>query len=189
MPFVTCALFLGDDDRGFVCRYGPGPAQALFKWTPKHGASCRCACRRVPMAAPAAATTSSSCADLRLMFEGRLIGASRDLHTAPACYTDEHRRVLGRVSEQAAAVINNSTATSRHARVANRRVDGRCQTAVPSSASGGRPAARGEGALSASLVVLDLDRLKEINDTTAMRPATVHSRRWQRAAVNRTRDG
>src|SRR5204863_3374088 len=36
VPFTTCALFLGDDDHGFVCRYAHGPGtEALFRWTPK----------------------------------------------------------------------------------------------------------------------------------------------------------
>ena len=36
VQFTTCALFLGDDDEGFVCRYAHGPGtEALFKWTPK----------------------------------------------------------------------------------------------------------------------------------------------------------
>ena len=33
VPFVTCALFLGDDEDGYVCRYAHGPGtEALFKW-------------------------------------------------------------------------------------------------------------------------------------------------------------
>ena len=36
VPFVTCALFLGDDDEGYECRYAHGPGtEALFKWHPK----------------------------------------------------------------------------------------------------------------------------------------------------------
>ena len=35
VPFVTCALFLGDDEHGYTCRYAHGPGtEALFKWTP-----------------------------------------------------------------------------------------------------------------------------------------------------------
>ena len=33
VPFVTCALFLGDDTDGYVCRYAHGPGtEALLKW-------------------------------------------------------------------------------------------------------------------------------------------------------------
>jgi putative nucleotidyltransferase with HDIG domain len=36
VPFVTCALFLGDDTDGYACRYAQGPGtEALFKWQPK----------------------------------------------------------------------------------------------------------------------------------------------------------
>src|SRR5688572_32903856 len=36
VPFVTCALFLGDDNDGYMCRYAHGPGtEALLKWTPK----------------------------------------------------------------------------------------------------------------------------------------------------------
>ena len=36
VPFVTCALFLGDENDGYVCRYAHGPGtEALLKWAPK----------------------------------------------------------------------------------------------------------------------------------------------------------
>src|SRR3954471_3224925 len=36
VPFTTCALFLGDDDNGFVCRWADGPGtEALLKWPAK----------------------------------------------------------------------------------------------------------------------------------------------------------
>jgi diguanylate cyclase (GGDEF)-like protein len=102
----------------------------------------------------------------RLLFEGRLIGALAIYHTAPTRYTDEHRRVLGRVSEQAAAVIHNSTRyeQTRHESQTD------SLTGLPNRRSFERQlragltrAASAQG--HASLVVLDLDRLKEINDT------------------------
>jgi GGDEF domain-containing protein len=87
-------------------------------------------------------------------------------HTVPGSFTDEHRRVLGRVSEQAAAVIFNSTRfeqtehesqTDPLTGMANRRsLDRQFEAGVARvSMTGG----------TGSLVVLDLDRLKEINDT------------------------
>src|SRR4029453_3623270 len=83
-----------------------------------------------------------------------------------ASFTDEHRRVLGRVSEQAAAVIFNATRFEQtqqesetdplpglpHRRLLDREFEK------------GLSDARRRG-IPASLVVLDLDRLKEINDT------------------------
>ena len=101
-----------------------------------------------------------------LTFEGRLIGGLVIYHTVPASFTDEHRRVLGRVSEQAAAVIYNSTRfeqteheshTDPLTGMPNRRsLDRQLETGLARRArTGGR----------GSVVVLDLDRLKEINDT------------------------
>jgi diguanylate cyclase (GGDEF)-like protein len=101
-----------------------------------------------------------------LTFEGRLIGGLVIYHTVPGCFTDEHRRVLGRVSEQAAAVIYNSTRfeqtqheshTDPLTGLPNRRsLDRRFEAELARAARTGT---------SVSVVVLDLDRLKEINDT------------------------
>ena len=36
VPFVTCALFLGDDHQGYECRYAHGPGtEALLAWVPR----------------------------------------------------------------------------------------------------------------------------------------------------------
>jgi diguanylate cyclase (GGDEF)-like protein/putative nucleotidyltransferase with HDIG domain len=167
VPFVTCALFLGDDSIGYVCRYGHGPGtEALFKWEPRSWSE---VALRVP-----------SCADGRgahgdelravlacpLNHEGRSIGALVIYHTSPGRFTDEHRRVLGRVSEQAAAVIFNSTRfeqtqqeseTDPLTGLPNRRsLDREFEKGLADARRTGAPA---------SLIVLDLDRLKEINDT------------------------
>src|SRR4029079_12409977 len=100
-----------------------------------------------------------------LTFEGRLIGGLVIYHTVPGCFTDEHRRVLGRVSEQAAAVIHNSTRfeqtqhesqTDPLTGLPNRRsLDRHFLAGLETASRTGTPA---------SLIVLDLDRLKEIND-------------------------
>ena len=95
-----------------------------------------------------------------------MIGGLIVYHTIAGCYTDEHRRVLGRVSEQAAAVIYNSTRfeqtqheshTDPLTALPNRRaLDREFEAGLARAARTGS---------SASVVVLDLDRLKEINDT------------------------
>jgi diguanylate cyclase (GGDEF)-like protein/putative nucleotidyltransferase with HDIG domain len=167
VPFVTCALFLGDDERGFSCRYAHGPGtEALFKWSPKSWSELSL---RLPSCADGRAGRGDDLGSVlpcRLLFEGRLIGALVVYHTVAACFTDEHRRVLGRVSEQAAAVINNSTRfeETRHESQTD------ALTGLPNRRSFERQLAAGlarsvEANTSASLVVLDLDRLKEINDT------------------------
>ena len=167
VPFVTCALFLGNDEEGYVCRYAHGPGtEALFKWEPKSWSDIAL---RLPSCADgrgAGGTELASLLPCPLNFEGRLIGGLVIYHTAPLCFTDEHRRVLGRVSEQAAAVIYNSTRfeqtqheshTDPLTGLSNRRsLDRQFETGLAH-------AMRTHGSI--SVVVLDMDRLKEINDT------------------------
>ena len=167
VPFVTCALFLGDDEDGYVCRYAHGPGtEALLKWSPKSWSDISL---RLPSCADGRGAHGEELMSLLpcpLSFEGRLIGGLVVYHTVPACFTDEHRRVLGRVSDQAAAVIYNSTRfeqtqheshTDPLTGLANRRsLDRRFETGLAH-------AQRSNGSI--IVVVLDLDRLKEINDT------------------------
>jgi diguanylate cyclase (GGDEF)-like protein/putative nucleotidyltransferase with HDIG domain len=167
VPFTTCALFLRDDHEGYVCRYAHGPGtEALLKWRPKSWTdlSLRFPPREDGEAAhPEDLTALLPCP---LTFERQLIGGLVIYHTVPGCFTDEHRRVLGRVSEQAAAVIYNSTRfeqtehdshTDPLTGMANRRsLDRQFEAALAR-------AARTQGSI--SVVVMDLDGLKEINDT------------------------
>jgi diguanylate cyclase (GGDEF)-like protein/putative nucleotidyltransferase with HDIG domain len=167
VPFVTCALFLGDDTDGYVCRYAHGPGtEALFKWEPKSWSDISL---RLPSCADGRGAHGEELTSLLpcpLRFDGRLIGGLVIYHSVANCFTDEHRRVLGRVSEQAAAVIFNSTRfeqtqheshTDPLTGLANRRsLDNQFETGLAH-------AARTRGTI--GVVVLDLDRLKEINDT------------------------
>ena len=167
VPFVTCALFLGDDEQGYTCRYAHGPGtEALFKWRPKTWSDLSL---RIPACADGRAGHGDDLCSLlpyALSFEGRTIGALVIYHTTPGCFTDEHRRVLGRVSEQAAAVIYNSTRFEQTQHESHTDP----LTGLPNRRSLSRQfeaglahAARANASF--SLVVLDLDRLKEINDT------------------------
>jgi diguanylate cyclase (GGDEF)-like protein len=165
VPFTTCALFLGDDEQGFVCRYAHGPGtEALFKWTPK---SWRDLSLHIPSCADGRGSRGEDLTALLpcpLKFEGRLIGVLVVYHTVG--FTDEHRRVLERVTEQAAAVIYNSTRfeqtehesqTDPLTGMLNRRsLDRQLEIGLQQIKQSGD---RG------TVVVLDLDRLKEINDT------------------------
>ena len=167
VPFVTCALFLGNDEDGYLCRYAHGPGtEALLKWSPKSWSDISL---RLPSCADGRGAHGEELTSLLpcpLMFEGRLIGGLVIYHTQTGHFTDEHRRVLGRVSEQAAAVIYNSTRfeqtqheshTDPLTGLANRRsLDRRFETGLAH-------AQRTSGTV--SVVVLDMDRLKEINDT------------------------
>jgi diguanylate cyclase (GGDEF)-like protein/putative nucleotidyltransferase with HDIG domain len=167
VPFVTCALFLGDENDGYVCRYAHGPGtEALLKWAPKSWSEVSL---RLPACADGRGAHGEELTALLpcpLRFEGRLIGGLVIYHTVAGCFTDEHRRVLNRVSEQAAAVIFNSTRfeqtqheshTDPLTGLANRRsLDLQFE-------SGLVRATRQKSSI--GVVVLDLDRLKEINDT------------------------
>ena len=167
VPFVTCALFLGDDEEGYVCRYAHGPGtEALLKWEPRSWSE---VALRLPACADGRGAHGEELTSLLpcpLTFEGRLIGGLVIYHTVPAVFTDEHRRLLGRVSEQAAAVIFNSTRfeqseheshTDSLTGLSNRRsLDRQFETGLAH-------AMRTHGSI--SVVVLDMDRLKEINDT------------------------
>ena len=167
VPFVTCALFLGDENDGYVCRYAHGPGtEALLKWAPRSWSEVSL---RLPSCADGRGAHGEELTALLpcpLRFEGRLIGGLVIYHTVAGCFTDEHRRVLNRVSEQAAAVIFNSTRfeqtqheshTDPLTGLPNRRsLDLQFETGLAR-------AARTKGSI--GVVVLDLDRLKEINDT------------------------
>jgi len=167
VPFTTCALFLGDDDEGFICRYAYGPGtEALMRWAPKSWSDLAL---RIPACADGRGPRGEDLAALlpcRLVSEGRLIGGLVIYHTVAGSFSDEHRRVLGRVSEQAAAVIYNSTRfeqteheshTDPLTGMANRRsLDRQLEAGLARAIRNGTPG---------SVVVLDLDRLKEINDT------------------------
>ena len=167
VPFVTCALFLGDENDGYVCRYAHGPGtEALLKWAPKSWSEISL---RLPSCADGRGAHGEELTALLpcpLTFEGRLIGGLVIYHTVPGCFTDEHRRVLGRVSEQAAAVIFNSTRFEQTQHESHTDP----LTGLPNRRSLDRQfeaglarAARTKSSI--SVVVLDLDRLKEINDT------------------------
>src|SRR4051812_5660930 len=167
VPFTTCALFLGNDEDGYVCRSAHGPGtEALFKWTVKSWSDLSL---RLPACADGRDAHGADLISLLpcpLSFEGNLIGGLVVYHTLAGGYTDEHGRVLGRVSKQAAAVIYNSprfeqTQHESHTdplpALPNRRSLDRQFEAGLAVAARTRT--------SASVVVLDLDRLKEINDT------------------------
>jgi diguanylate cyclase (GGDEF)-like protein len=167
VPFETCALFLGDDEQGFICRYAHGAGtEALFRWAPKSWSELSL---RLPACADGRAGRGEDLTALlpcRLTYDDQLIGALVIYSTQAGCFTDEHRRVLGRVSDQAAAVISNSTRyeQTQHESQTD------ALTSLPNRRSFDRLFGAGltraaHAHATATLVVLDLDRLKEINDT------------------------
>jgi diguanylate cyclase (GGDEF)-like protein len=101
-----------------------------------------------------------------LLFNERFIGTISVYHTETAIYTDDHRRLLDRISEQAAAVIHNSM-------VFEQTKDDSLTdplTSLPNTRFMfmhlTRELARAERLKAeVSLLVMDLDNFKDINDT------------------------
>jgi len=124
VPFSSCALFLFDEEVDTLrCRFATGvEADAIGAMSVRagQGLSGWVARNRRPLvnAQPSAefaaaglttvATTLQSALVAPLVFSERLIGTLAVYSTQADFYTDDHRRLLDRVSEQAAAVLNNS---------------------------------------------------------------------------------
>src|SRR5262249_20338719 len=124
VPFTSCALFLFDESSETLrCRFATGAesdeinkimmraGQGLSGWVARNK-------RPLVNARPSAAfeaagitgreTSLQSALVSPLMFNDKLIGTLALYHSSTEFYTDDHRRLLDRVSKQASAVINNS---------------------------------------------------------------------------------
>ena len=124
VPFTSCALFLFHEDQGTLhCRFASGAeADVLGTMTIRsgHGLTGWVARNRRllvngrPSADFEAAGLSSHPTALQtalvspLVFSDRFIGTLAVYHSKSDFYNDDHRRLLERVSDQAAAVIHNS---------------------------------------------------------------------------------
>jgi diguanylate cyclase (GGDEF)-like protein len=123
VPFSSCALFLYDEEADTLrCRFATGveadviggmmvrAGQGLAGWVARNR-------RPLVNARPSAefeaaglakTTTLHSALVAPLVFGDRFIGTLAVYSTQADFYTDDHRRLLDRVSEQASAVIHNS---------------------------------------------------------------------------------
>ncbi len=124
VPFSCAALFLYDEDSETLrCRFATGvdadiiqqiavhTGEGLTGWVARNR-------RALVNARPSADLEAAGRSDLHtnlqsalvcpLLFSDRFIGTLSVYHVDAAYYRDDHRRLLDRVSEQAAAVINNS---------------------------------------------------------------------------------
>jgi diguanylate cyclase (GGDEF)-like protein/putative nucleotidyltransferase with HDIG domain len=124
VPFSCAALFVHDDATGTLrCRFATGTDAEIVQQVSVHGGegvTGRVAHGRQALvnAAPGEDLEAAGLAELHttlrsalacpLVFGDRLIGTLSVYHTADGFYQDEHRRLLAHVSEQTAAVINNS---------------------------------------------------------------------------------
>ena len=182
VPFSCCALFLYNDENEMLrCRYATGvDADVIQELNIRtgHGLAGWVARNRRPLvnARPSTEleaaglapdrTTLQSALVCPLLFNERFIGTISVYHVEAAMYTDDHRRLLDRISEQAAAVIYNSmvfeqtqedSLTDPLTGLPNTRFMFMHLT---------RELARAERLKSeVSLLVMDLDNFKDINDT------------------------
>ncbi len=182
VPFSCCALFLYNDETETLrCRFATGvEAETIQQLTIRngHGLTGWVARNRRPLVNarpstdfeaagfPADRTTLHSALVCPLLFNERFIGTMSVYHTEPSIYTDDHRRLLDRISEQAAAVIYNSmvfeqtqedSLTDPLTGLPNTRFMFMHLT---------RELARADRLkVEVSLLVMDLDNFKDINDT------------------------
>jgi len=182
VPFSCCALFLYNDETETLrCRFATGvEAETIQQLTIRngHGLTGWVARNRRPLVNarpstdleaagfPSDRTTLHSALVCPLLFNERFIGTISVYHTEPSIYTDDHRRLLDRISEQAAAVIYNSivfeqtqedSLTDPLTGLPNTRFMFMHLT---------RELARADRLKAeVSLLVMDLDNFKDINDT------------------------
>jgi diguanylate cyclase (GGDEF)-like protein/putative nucleotidyltransferase with HDIG domain len=182
VPFSCCALFLYNDELEILrCRFATGVESDIIQTMTirsGHGLTGWVARNRRPLVnarpsadfeaagQPSDQTSLRSALVCPLVFNERFIGTISVYHVEPSVYTDDHRRLLDRISEQAAAVIYNSivfeqtqedSLTDPLTGLPNTRFMFMHLT---------RELARAERLKSeVSLLVMDLDSFKEINDT------------------------
>jgi diguanylate cyclase (GGDEF)-like protein/putative nucleotidyltransferase with HDIG domain len=181
VPLSSCALFLYDEASDTLrCRFATGvDAEQLQSLTIANGEGLQGWVGRnqrpLVNARPAAdletaqvgaETPLQSALVCPLVFDGHLIGTLAVYHIELGRFTDDHRRLLDRVAEQAAGVVNNSMVfeqTKRDSLTDN-------LTGLPNTrfmfVHLTRELARAERLdTEVSLLVMDLDGFKEINDT------------------------
>lgn len=180
IPFSACALFLHDEAGDTLrCRFATGVdaellqtlsvenGQGLVGWV---GRNQRPLVNARPSADFEAAgvekpTSLQSALVCPLVHNGKLIGAIAVYDVEPGRYTDDHRRLLDRIAEQAAGVVNNSIVFEQTKR------DSLTDplTGLPNTrfmfVHLSRELARAERLKTeVSILVMDLDNFKEIND-------------------------
>jgi len=181
VPFSACALFLSSESREELqCRFATGTDSELIQQlTVRSGQGLTgwVARNRRPLvnARPSAdleamgsnaPTVLQSALVCPLVFSDRLIGTLGVYHTDAAFYHEDHARLLDRVCEQTAAVIHNAIIFEQT------QEDSLTDplTGLPNTRSLfhhlARELARAERhASEVSLIVLDLDSFKDINDS------------------------
>ena len=182
VPFAACALFMYDEEHDSLrCRFATGlDSELIGSMTIKsgYGLTGWVTRNRRPLvnARPSAdfeaaglaptATSLKSAIVSPLIYNDRLIGTLAVYQEAEDAYTDDHRRLLDRVCEQASAVINNASVFEKTQE--DSLTD--ALTTLPNTRFMfihlTRELARAERLKSeVALLVMDCDNFKEINDT------------------------
>jgi diguanylate cyclase (GGDEF)-like protein/putative nucleotidyltransferase with HDIG domain len=181
VPFSACALFLYTESTDALqCRFATGIDADVLDRLSVHngqGLSGWVARNRRPLvnARPAAdleaagsdrQTSLQSALVCPLIVHDRFIGTLAVYHTEPSFYRDDHRRLLDRVCEQAAAVIHNSVVFEQTQEDSLTDL----LTGLPNTRFMflhlSRELARADRLKAeVTLMVMDLDDFKEINDT------------------------
>lgn len=182
VPFSSCALFLYNEASDTLrCRFATGSeadiigsmmvrtGQGLTGWVARNKrplVNARPSADFEAAGLTARATGLQSALVAPLVYNERFIGTLAVYHAEPDFYTDDHRRLLDRVCEQASAVIHNSIVFEQTQE--DSLTD--ALTGLPNTRFMfmhlTRELARAERLKSeVALLVMDLDNFKEINDT------------------------
>jgi diguanylate cyclase (GGDEF)-like protein/putative nucleotidyltransferase with HDIG domain len=181
VPFSSCALFVSDDDGTVRCRYAAGvneddlrelvlaEGQGLAGWVIRNRRTLvngRPAADFEAAELPVPATELKSALVCPLISSERVVGAIALYHVDQKYYSEEHRRLLDRISEQTAAAIANSIVFEQTREDSLRDA----LTGLPNTrymfTHLTRELARAQRlGTEVAILVLDLDDFKRINDT------------------------
>jgi diguanylate cyclase (GGDEF)-like protein/putative nucleotidyltransferase with HDIG domain len=180
IPWSSCALFLEQSDDTLRCRFATGVdapklqnssvahGQGLAGWVARNRRTLVNANPRVGFTAAGVTTDTdlNSAIVCPLFFGDAFIGCLALYHTEVNRYTEDHRRLIERVAEQAGAVIHNSIIFEQT------QEDSLTDplTTLPNRRSMfmhlSRELSRAERLKSeVALIVMDIDEFKAINDT------------------------
>ena len=181
VPFSACTLFQYDESQNLLtCRFATGTDYELMQQlTLKGGQGITgwVARNRRPLvnARPSGdleaggsslPTTLQSALVCPLLLGDHVIGTLAVYHTTPSFYGDDHRRLLDRVCEQAAAVIHNAIVFEQtHEASLTDPLTNLPNTRFMVNHLGRELARAERGNAEVSLLVMDLNDFKDINDT------------------------
>ena len=181
VPFSACTLFQYDESANLLtCRFATGTDYELMQQlTLKGGQGITgwVARNRRPLvnARPSGdleaggsslPTTLQSALVCPLLLGDRVIGTLAVYHTTPSFYGDDHRRLLDRVCEQAAAVIHNAIVFEQtHEASLTDPLTNLPNTRFMVNHLGRELSRAERGNAEVSLLVMDLNDFKDINDT------------------------